>query len=262
MSFDGHVSFIKLKISRYMKIASESGPDYQPLYRQIKYLITESLVSGEWRPGESIPSEIQLAQRYSVSQGTVRKAVSELASQKLLVRHQGKGTFVASHSEERTKFPFLHIRPDDGDIESLSASLLDLWRIKLDAKSAAALRLTEGASGWLIRRLLAPAGAPAVYEEIRLPNTAFEGISQSIIEEHDCMLYSMYESSFNVRIVYVEERIKAEPAKGEVASQLNVQPGMPLLVIDRAAFTYEDRPVELRRSYCNTADHHYRNRIV
>ena len=245
-----------------MKIASASTPDYQPLYRQIKYLITESLVSGEWRPGESIPSEVQLAQRYSVSQGTVRKAVSELAEQKLLVRHQGKGTFVASHSEEHTKFPFLRIRPDDGNLESLSASLLDLWRIKLDAESASMLRLSEGASGWLIRRLLCPAGVPAAYEEIRVSSSAFEGISESVIEQHNCMLYSMYESSFDVRILYVEEKIKAQPALGEVASQLNVQPGFPLLVIDRAAFTYGDRPVELRRSYCNTADHHYRNRIV
>jgi len=262
MSFDGRKRFIKLRMFGYMKIATQSAPDYQPLYQQIKYLITESLVSGEWRPGESIPSEVQLAQRYSVSQGTVRKAVSELAEQKLLVRHQGKGTFVASHSEERTKFPFLRIRPDDGNVESLSASLLDLWRIKLDAESAAALRLTESASGWLIRRLLSPAGVPAVYEEIRLPGSPFEGISQSVIEDHDCMLYSMYESSFDVRILYVEERIKAGAAKGEVASQLNAQPGTPLLVIDRIAYTYGDRPVELRRSFCNTADHHYRNRIV
>ncbi len=246
----------------HMKIAPANAPDYQPLYRQIKYLITESLVSGEWRPGESIPSEAQLAQRYSVSQGTVRKAVGELAEQKLLVRHQGKGTFVASHSEEHTKFPFLRIRPDDGYLESLSASLLDLWRIKLDAKSAAALQLSDGASGWLIRRLLSPAGVPAVYEEIRLASSSFEGMSESVIEQHDCMLYSMYEASFDVRILFVEERLKAESAEGEVLSQLNVHPGYPLLVIDRVAFTYGDHPVELRRSYCNTADHHYGDRIV
>ena len=94
-----------------MQTEAPSSPAYQPLYRQIKYLITESLVSGEWRPGESIPSEVELAHRYSVSQGTVRKAITELAEQKLLVRHQGKGTFVASHSEERTKFPFLESAP-------------------------------------------------------------------------------------------------------------------------------------------------------
>lgn len=245
-----------------MKTETANGPAYQPLYRQIKYLITESLVSGEWRPGESIPSEVELAHRYSVSQGTVRKAITELAEQKLLVRHQGKGTFVASHSEERTKFPFLRIRPDLGDVEALSASLLDMWRIKLDKKSAGALGLSEGASGWLIRRLLSPAGKAAVYEEIRLPVSEFEAISESVIEKHDCMLYSMYEAAFDVRILYVEERLKAEQAEGEVASRLNVSSGFPLLVIDRVSYTYGDRPVELRRSYCNTAEHHYRNRIL
>ncbi|UCD67551.1 MAG: GntR family transcriptional regulator [Betaproteobacteria bacterium] len=245
-----------------MKTQTENGPAYQPLYRQIKYLITESLVSGEWRPGESIPSEVELANRYSVSQGTVRKAVTELADQKLLVRHQGKGTFVASHSEERTKFPFLRIRPDRGDVESLSASLLDVWRIKLDKESAAALGLTEGASGWLIRRLLSPAGEAAAYEEIRLPVSQFEAISESIIEKHDCMLYSMYEAAFGVRILFVEERLKAQQAEGEVASKLSVSAGFPLLVIDRVSYTYGERPVELRRSYCNTAEHHYRNRIL
>ena len=245
-----------------MKTETANGPAYQPLYRQIKYLITESLVSGEWRPGESIPSEVELAHRYSVSQGTVRKAITELAEQKLLVRHQGKGTFVASHSEERTKFPFLRIRPDLGDVEALSASLLDMWRIKLDKKSAGSLGLAEGASGWLIRRLLSPAGKAAVYEEIRLPVSDFEAVSESVIEKHDCMLYSMYEAAFDVRILYVQERLKAEQAEGEVASRLNVSAGFPLLVIDRVSYTYGDRPVELRRSYCNTAEHHYRNRIL
>ncbi len=245
-----------------MKTESANGPAYQPLYRQIKYLITESLVSGEWRPGESIPSEVELAHRYSVSQGTVRKAISELADQKLLVRHQGKGTFVASHSGERTKFPFLRIRPDVGDIESLSASLVDVWRIKLDRAAATELGLAEGASGWLIRRVLSPAGTAAVYEEIRLPMSQFEGISEAVIDKYDCMLYSMYEAAFDVRILYVEERLKAQRAEGEIASRLNVKPGFPLLVIDRVAYTYGDRPVELRRSYCNTAEHHYRNRIL
>lgn len=246
----------------YMKTASANGPAYQPLYRQIKYLITESLVSGEWRPGESIPSEVELAQRYSVSQGTVRKAITELAEQKLLVRHQGKGTFVASHSQERTRFPFLRIRPDKGNVQALSASLVDLWRIKLDAASAAQLGLNEGASGWLIRRLLSPAGKPAVYEEIRLPNAAFESLSDDVIEKYDCMLYSMYEAAFDVRILHVEERLKAVGAEGEVASRLNVAVGFALLVIDRIAYTYGDKPVELRRSYCNTAEHHYGTRIV
>lgn len=106
------------------------------------------------------------------------------------------------------------------------------------------------------------AGRPAVYEEIRLPTSLFESVSEAVIEKYDCMLYSMYESAFDVRIVGVEERLKAQQAEGEVASRLSVETGFPLLVIDRVAYTYGDRPVELRRSYCNTREHHYRNRIL
>ena len=88
---------------------ANSSPAFHPLYQQIKILITQSLISGEWRPGDAIPSEIELASRYHVSQGTVRKAISELADENLLIRHQGKGTFVASHAEERRQFHFVRI---------------------------------------------------------------------------------------------------------------------------------------------------------
>jgi GntR family transcriptional regulator len=68
--------------------------DLLPLYQQIKALITQSLQSGEWKPGELIPSEVELANRFKVSQGTVRKAIDELAAENLVMRKQGKGTFV------------------------------------------------------------------------------------------------------------------------------------------------------------------------
>jgi len=71
-------------------------PAFSPLYQQIKALILQSLQQGEWKPGEAIPSEMDLAARFRVSQGTVRKAIDELAAENLVVRRQGKGTFVAT----------------------------------------------------------------------------------------------------------------------------------------------------------------------
>ena len=81
-----------------------SAPAFSPLYQQIKALILLSLQSGEWKPGEAIPSEIDLATRFRVSQGTVRKAIDELASDNLLVRRQGKGTFVGTHAAQQAQF--------------------------------------------------------------------------------------------------------------------------------------------------------------
>src|SRR5206468_5094674 len=96
--------------------ATESGPSptFSPLYQQIKALITQSLQSGEWKPGELIPSEVELAARYKVSQGTVRKAIDEMSAENLVVRRQGKGTFVATHHEARAQFRFLRLVPDSG----------------------------------------------------------------------------------------------------------------------------------------------------
>ncbi|HMX17596.1 MAG TPA: GntR family transcriptional regulator, partial [Rhodocyclaceae bacterium] len=96
---------------------AQVSPTFSPLYRQIKSLILQALEAGEWRPGEAIPSETELAGRFSVSQGTVRKAIDEMASENLLVRRQGKGTFVATHSDPRAFFRFLRLVPLNGGIE-------------------------------------------------------------------------------------------------------------------------------------------------
>jgi GntR family transcriptional regulator len=244
-----------------MKSAADS-PAFQPLYRQIKSLITQSLVSGEWGPGDPIPSEIELASRYSVSQGTVRKAVTELAGENLLIRHQGKGTFVASHADERGKFPFLRMTPDQGELKDLTGELLDFRKLRADASSGRLLRLPAGASVYLIRRILLLAGSKICFEEVRLPANRYKGLSAAIVEEHECMLYSMYETGFGIRILHADEQVKAVPAPKEAAAALNLPAGAPVLQIERVAYTYEEDPAELRRSWNDTREHHYRNGIM
>jgi GntR family transcriptional regulator len=86
-----------------------SSPTFSPLYRQIKDFLIRSLEEGEWGPGDAIPSEGELATRFNVSQGTVRKAIDEMAAENMLVRRQGKGTFVATHSDPRSFYRFLRL---------------------------------------------------------------------------------------------------------------------------------------------------------
>jgi GntR family transcriptional regulator len=219
-------------------------------------------VSGEWGPGDPIPSEIELASRYSVSQGTVRKAVSELADENLLIRFQGRGTFVASHAEERSKFHFLRLTPDRSELKELTAQLFDFRRLRADPVSAKLLRLPAGGGLCLIRRVMLLSGRPTVYEEVRLPAHRFKGLSAAVIERHECMLYSMYESGFGVRILHADERLKAVAAPREAASALGMAYGAPVLLLERVAYTYTEEPAELRRSWCDTREHHYRNRIM
>jgi len=247
-------------VASRVKLVADT-PAFRPLYRQIKTLITQGLVSGEWRPGQPIPSEVELASRYSVSQGTVRKAVSELAEERVLVRQQGKGTFVASHAGERSQFPFLRITPDAGALQELSAQLVDLQRVR-DPASARVLGLSPGSSMFVLTRILELNGKPACYEEVRLPGPRFKGLTRAVIEQHECMLYSMYETRFGVRMLHAEECVRAVPAPCEVADALNVPAGMPMLQIERIAYTYAREPAELRRCYCDTREHHYRSAIT
>jgi GntR family transcriptional regulator len=241
---------------------ASAGPAFRPLYQQIKTLITQSLISGEWRPGESIPSETELAARYNVSQGTVRKAINELADENLLVRQQGKGTFVASHTEERRQFHFLRIAPDRGERVYPHGELLTCRRAKADGQSARLLEVPAGSAIIIVTRRMNVAGEPISWEEVRLPGAMFKGLNAAKIDEYECKMYSMFESAFGVRILQVVEEIKAVAAEPEVAGLLQVPPGAPLLQIERVAYTFGDRPVEWRRTLCNTKNFHYMNKIV
>jgi len=236
-----------------------ASPTFSPLYRQIRGLIVQSLEAGEWRPGEAIPSEIELAARYKVSQGTVRKAIDELSAENLLVRRQGKGTFVATHTEARAKFRFLRLMPAEGEQEYPESRLLDCRRVRAGADVARQLEMKTGDSLVFLRRLLVFKGEPVVLDEISLPASLFKGLSPAKFNEYKGSMYHLFETEFGTRMIRAEERITAEAADDEIAKALQVPVGAPVLCVERVSFTYGDRPVEVRRGFYRTDRHYYKN---
>jgi GntR family transcriptional regulator len=239
--------------------AEAGGPAYSPLYRQIKSLITDRLQAGEWKPGEAIPSEMELAARFKVSQGTVRKAVDELATENLLVRRQGKGTFVATHAEERTQYRFLRLVPDDGSPDGTTRRFLDCRRLRPPADVLRALDLKSGDAALQIRRLLFFRERPVVLDDIWLPAALFKGLTAERLSAWQGPLYGLFETEFDVRMIRAEEKIRAVAADEPTAALLEVAVGAPLLSVERLSRTYGDRPVEVRRGLYDTTSHHYRN---
>ena len=234
-----------------------NSPSYRPLYDQIKVLLTQSLIGGEWRPGELIPSEIELAGRFKVSQGTVRKAIDSLASENILIRRQGKGTYVATHDAEVIKLRFLRLTAANGQKEVLQNEFISCVKNKADTDVAKVLDVKASAATIEVKRLLSFSGRPLIYDHIIVPAAPFKGLNSATVEASNGSMYSMYESQFGVRMVRAEERLKAVAATKEVAEALGLSIGFPLLSIERVSFTYGDKPMEWRHGLCLTDDHHY-----
>jgi GntR family transcriptional regulator len=241
---------------------ANSVPSFQPLYLQIKALLEKCLDAGEWRPAEAIPSETVLALRYGVSQGTVRKAIDALAAENLVVRRQGKGTFVATHTEEKSSmFRFLRIRRNDGLDEYPASRLVDVRRGKASAEAARLLDLRSGDPVILLRRVLEYSGEPVVLDDIALPGALFKGLTKARADAYRGSMYGLFETQFGVRMLKAQERVRAVAADTASARILHVRPGDPLLSVDRVTLTYGDRPVEWRRGLCTTGHHHYVNEL-
>ena len=241
------------------EVVTATSPTFSPLYQQIKALITQGLESGEWKPGEMIPSEVELAARYKVSQGTVRKAIDELAADNLLVRRQGKGTFVATHNEDRVQFRFLRLLPEDGDVHPHVSRLLECRRLRAPAEIARQLDLKPADPVVCIKRLLQFDGETTVFDEIWLPGAVFRGLTAERLADYKGPLYAMFEAEFGTRMIRASEKIRAVGADEIVAELLGVVIGSPLLSVERVSYTYGDRPVEVRRGWYVTNGYYYQN---
>ena len=242
-----------------------AGPSFSPLYQQIKGLILKSLQQGEWKPGEVIPSEFDLASRYKVSQGTVRKAVDELAADNLLVRRQGRGTFVATHAEHHVQYRFLRLQPDSGgavDSEGpAQRDFVECRRVRASAEVARALALRPGDPVLVARRVLAFNGVPTILEDLWLPGGPFKGLTAERLADYHGPMYALFEAEFGVRMVRADEKLRAVLPDADQAALLNVDQATPLLSVERIAYTYNDVPMEMRRGLYRTDSRHYRNEL-
>ena len=238
-----------------------ASPTFSPLYQQIKALITRSLQSGEWKPGELIPSEVELATRFKVSQGTVRKAIDELSAENLVVRRQGKGTFVATHHEARAHFRFLRLKPDAGEVHAGESRVIEVKRLRATVDVARQLDIKSSDSVIYIKRVMAFDGVPTILEELWLPGIIFKGLTAERLIDYKGPMYGLFETEFGTHMIHASEKIRAVSASAEEGDLLQVAAGAPLLSVERVSFTYGNKPVEVRRGLYVTDRHHYQNEL-
>ncbi|NKC15124.1 MAG: UTRA domain-containing protein [Gammaproteobacteria bacterium] len=233
-----------------------------PLYSQVEAILLARIGAGEWQPGESLPGEQRLAAALNVSQGTVRKAIDSLVSNNVLVRQQGKGTFVATHDEHRELFHFFHLVGNDGSRVRPASQVLSCQRLQATRAIAAALDLRPRQRIIQIERVRTLRGVPAIAETITVAADRFPDLGKRPHHQLPNTLYALYEQRYGVTIHRAEEKLRAIAADARDASLLHHPQGYPLLEITRLALALDAAPVELRVSRCDSAHYHYVNSIV
>lgn len=231
------------------------------LYMQIRDLLIAKVGKGEWLPGGIIPSEINLAQELGVSQGTVRKAITELVENNVLTRRQGRGTFVSNHDIDRALFYFFHIADNNGYKVLPDSRVLRCRRKPASRMEASKLQLAAATNIIRIERVRNFSAKPTMVETITLPARSFGNLGKEGNCELPNTLYELYEKQYGITIHSADEQLRAVAASRHDAKILNLEVGTPLLEIERVALTLDKTPVELRISRCSTKKHHYQNTI-
>ncbi len=230
-----------------------------PLYKEVKRRLADSIGAGLWKPGAAIPTEPRLADHFGVSIGTLRKAIDELVAENVLLRQQGRGTFVASHRGEAMRFLFFNLIgrdgsrrwPDEVRLESFS-------RERADERVALALAIAPRSPVLAYRNTLWLDARAVAVDDIRVPAASFPGLTRARLAQRDNTIYHLYEYGFGISVTRIEETLAASPAPPDVAALLGVPKAAPLLEVHRIAYTVNDRPVEYRVSWIDTTHHEYR----
>jgi GntR family transcriptional regulator len=231
------------------------GANFQPLYKQVYDLLTQRLVGGDWKPSESLPSEMALADELGVSQGTVRKALNQMVAEKLLSRRQGKGTFVAEHTQEDSLFRFFRIREPDGDSLIPITEILSVKRRQASEQECSHLQQVSGSEVVEMVRLRKLHDQPTILETIIQPLAVFPDIDKET--ELPNSLYTLYQEKYGISIVSVRDELQAIALPAAHAKHLGLAAGAPVLMIERASINIDGRVVEWSQTYCNSENFVY-----
>lgn len=228
-----------------------------PLYRAVKRALLRAIEDGSLPPGSALPAEAALSPSLGVSIGTLRHAVDELVAEHILVRRQGRGTFVATHSAHRFLFQFFHVERTDGLREVPAVQFESFERLRLPEDAAEALGLRAGEMAFAVENRLLLQGRAVVHDRILLPAALFKGLTERRLRERSGTLYQLWQTDFGITVVRAEERSRAVGADRHVSRLLGLSPGTPVMQVRRRALTFGDKPVEYRVSTVHTALHEY-----
>lgn len=230
-----------------------------PLYKEVEREIMQCLARGDWKPGDRLPTEPELADRFGVAVFTIRAGIQKLVETGILLRRQGKGTFVALHRARPLRNQYLRIFSNDGLKASWDRELISVTKASASDDVASILKLGDSAAGrsvYEVLFLLKNEGKVVAFVESKMSAKIFRGVTEAALKDTADNLYAVFQERFGVNIIRIEERVRASRAGRTGARWLGIDSNDPILRIERVAYTYNDVPVEFRR-YNVGADRYY-----
>lgn len=231
------------------------------LYKEVRQRILETLARGDWKPGEQLPNEGELANRFGVAVSTIRAGVGMLTAAGILVRRQGKGTFVTTYDRHGPQFRFSNIYARNGSKVTTTREITSIAREHADHETAALLGLDTKRPPYVhhARAVLKINNHAVATMELILPRALFPRLKKSDLEHTDENLYAIYQSRFGITVLRMEEHVSACSADRKTAKMLDVPLSHPLLMVERIAYSFNNRPVEIRRRMYEGTRHYYRH---
>lgn len=231
-----------------------------PLYHQVKSGFMNLFRSGRLKPGDLISPEQKLCLELGVSRGTVRMALGELVKEGILRREQGKGTFVASPRLEKSLLAYFRFTEKDSSEEIVPESkIIEIAKVLPPAEFAKGLAISAKERVIRIKRLRTVKGNPFIYQVSFFPEKLFPALEQ--IDPNALSLYEFISDRYGIHIIQVEEYLTAGLPDYEAQKLLGLKKESPVIVIERRAFSFNERPVEIRRSVGRADRYHYRIRL-
>lgn len=238
-----------------MKPPDPQLPNAVPLYRQVKRILVDRIAGGEWQPGDLLPAEPRLGVELGVSPGTVRKALDELTAERVVVRQQGRGTFVAAQTPDTALFRFFRLVTPAGERAVPTSRELARAIGAADEVERHRLQLESGVPVLRVARVREMRGGCLV-ERVVVPLTLFPGLDAHPGELPNT-LYDLYERRYGKSVRRAEESLRAVAVEAADGALLGLEAGAPVLEIDRTAYTFNDLPIEWRRSLVDTRSLRY-----
>lgn len=226
----------------------------KPIYLQLRDRLIERIASGDWKPGNALPSELDLAREFQVAPGTMRKALDLMEAMRLLTRHQGRGTFVNDQANLTLLRRYQKLRKDNRVITDDTVEIVSISEAAAGELQCAKLKLSQDDQVIRVCRVRRAAGDVYAVEELWLVKALFPHL---MTDQHLATGIARLAASCGMLLGVAQERVTVAQAPSFAAAMLDVPTASPVLLLDRFVCALNGPPVEWRLAWCHLDDDAY-----